>query len=55
VLFRSPSSLADERNTNVFLRCHEAAVKDAAEIHSRKVLETPAAVFAVLREWKSQL
>ncbi|MGH8584368.1 MAG: hydroxyacylglutathione hydrolase [Gammaproteobacteria bacterium] len=47
-----PSSLASERETNPFLRCHVAAVRAAAERHAGRSLEADSSVFAVLRQWK---
>lgn len=47
-----PSSLASERETNPFLRCHVAAVWSAAEQRADRPLEAESAVFAVLRQWK---
>jgi len=48
-----PSTLALEKTTNPFLRCAEKEVKKAAEHYCGYRLETSAAVFAVLREWKN--
>jgi hydroxyacylglutathione hydrolase len=48
-----PSSFAEELNTNVFLRCHLPEVKIAAEHYAKETLDTPAAVFTVLRSWKN--
>ncbi|OGT42741.1 MAG: hydroxyacylglutathione hydrolase [Gammaproteobacteria bacterium RIFCSPHIGHO2_12_FULL_40_19] len=50
-----PASLAIEKQTNPFLRCHVPAVIRAAEEHCRKSLEGDlTAVFSVIREWKNQ-
>lgn len=49
-----PATLALERQTNPFLRCHVPEVRQAAEGHCGHALTTPAAVFAVLRQWKDQ-
>lgn len=49
-----PTNLAEELNTNVFLRCHEPAVLAAAQAHADKRLTEPSDVFAVLREWKNR-
>ena len=48
-----PSSLAEEFNTNVFLRCDKATIFAAAEAHAGKSLAQASDVFAVLREWKN--
>lgn len=48
-----PSTLALEKATNPFLRCSEISVKHAAENYCGKKLETPEAVFEVLRRWKN--
>ena len=47
-----PSTLALERDTNPFLRCHLPEVRAAAERYSGRSLTSPEAVFAVLRYWK---
>lgn len=49
-----PFTLAEERATNPFLRCHVPAVHAAAERETGRRLETDAEVFAVLREWKNR-
>jgi hydroxyacylglutathione hydrolase len=49
-----PSSITEELNTNVFLRCDQSAVKAAAEKYSGEHLATPLDVFRVLREWKNR-
>jgi len=48
-----PAPLRDERLTNPFLRCEQAVVRSAAEKASGKTLNTPAAVFGALRQWKN--
>lgn len=48
-----PSTIADERATNPFLRCDEPAIVAAAEAHAGRKLSDRVAVFAVLREWKN--
>ncbi|MSP52679.1 MAG: hydroxyacylglutathione hydrolase [Gammaproteobacteria bacterium] len=48
-----PSSIIEELNTNVFLRCDQPAVKAAAEKYSGERLESPVDVFRVLRDWKN--
>lgn len=47
-----PSSIADERRINVFLRSEGKSVKNAAERHCGETLNTPLEVFTVLRDWK---
>lgn len=48
-----PSTIAEERATNPFLRCDAPAVRRAAEARAGRGLASTAAVFAVLREWKN--
>lgn len=48
-----PFELGDELRTNPFMRCQEPTVHRAAETHAGRELETPAEVFAVLRDWKN--
>jgi len=48
-----PSTLAEERLTNPFLRCAEASVAAAAERRVGRPLGSTVEVFAVLREWKN--
>lgn len=47
-----PSILSEERETNPFLRWDEPPVIDQASQHAGRALQTPAEVFAVLRDWK---
>ena len=47
-----PSTLGEERETNPFLRWDEPPVVDQASQHAGRALQTPAEVFAVLRDWK---
>jgi hydroxyacylglutathione hydrolase len=47
-----PSSLADEFNTNVFLRCEQDGVINAAQTWAEHALTSPEAVFGALRTWK---
>lgn len=47
-----PFTLADEHETNPFLRCGQPAVRAAAERHAGRELADAAAVFGVLRDWK---
>lgn len=49
-----PSTIAEERATNPFLRCGEPGIRAAAEREARTVLEDPVAVFAAIREWKNR-
>ena len=46
-----PSSLADERVSNPFLRCDQRNVASSARAHGARD-ESPVAVFASLRRWK---
>jgi len=48
-----PSSIADERATNPFLRADIPAVAAAAETHAGRKLRDAVETFAVLREWKN--
>lgn len=48
-----PFRLADERETNPFLRCEEPSVKAAAEERAGRSLADAVEVFTVLREWKN--
>lgn len=48
-----PSSIAEELNTNVFLRCDQPSVKAAAEKRAGSELPLPIDVFRVLRDWKN--
>ncbi len=48
-----PFTLADELETNPFLRTHKAEVIASAEKFCGKILSTPIEVFAALREWKN--
>ncbi len=47
-----PSTIADERATNPFLRCSEPDVAAAAQAHAGRALDGPVETFAVLRAWK---
>lgn len=47
-----PFSLGLEKQTNPFLRSHEASVIQAAETHTGQTLSEPAQVFAAVRAWK---
>jgi hydroxyacylglutathione hydrolase len=49
-----PSTLAEERATNPFLRAGEPAVIAAAEAHAGRKLADAIEVFATLREWKNR-
>jgi hydroxyacylglutathione hydrolase len=48
-----PSTLGLEKATNPFLRCEKTQVKKAAEDYCGQRLDTPVAVFTVLRGWKN--
>jgi hydroxyacylglutathione hydrolase len=47
-----PSDIRRERNVNPFLRCDENSVKQAAEAHAGRRLQSRTEVFAVIRQWK---
>lgn len=47
-----PSTIAEERATNPFLRCAEPAVRAAAQSWAGAPLEADVEVFAALRRWK---
>lgn len=49
-----PSTLAEERATNPFLRCHVPAVRARATMEDADAAVSPAATFAVLRAWKDR-
>lgn len=49
------STLAEEKATNPFLRCHIAAIRQAAERFCDKPLNTDLEVFAMIRSWKDTL
>ncbi|MEO5764131.1 MAG: hydroxyacylglutathione hydrolase [Casimicrobiaceae bacterium] len=48
-----PTTIAEERATNPFLRAGEPAVRAAAEAHAGHPLPEVVATFAELREWKN--
>jgi hydroxyacylglutathione hydrolase len=48
-----PSTIAEERATNPFLRVDEPAVRSAAERHAGRALADRVAVFAEVRAWKN--
>ncbi|HEY9149048.1 MAG TPA: hydroxyacylglutathione hydrolase [Gammaproteobacteria bacterium] len=50
-----PSSMADEKQTNPFLRSHVPALVHAAERFAGQPLKEPAEVFATVRRWKDSL
>lgn len=49
-----PSTVAMERDINVFLRTEEPGVRAAAEAHAGKRLKSGAEVLAALRQWKDE-
>lgn len=51
-LMTLPSTIALERRTNPFLRCHLPAIRTAAESYAKAPLASDAAVFATIRRWK---
>src|SRR5437773_1831299 len=48
-----PSTIAQQRDTNPFLRPHERTVIAAASLHAGKALTDPVEVFATIRAWKN--
>lgn len=48
-----PSSIATEKATNPFLRCHHPDVISSASTHANKILSEPVDVFTELRNWKN--
>lgn len=50
-----PSSLAEEKRTNPFLRSHVTELAEAAEKFIGRTLSSPAEVFATVRHWKDTL
>jgi hydroxyacylglutathione hydrolase len=51
-LVTASATLAEEKATNPFLRCHIAAVKQAAERFCDRPLNSVPEVFAMIRSWK---
>lgn len=49
-----PSTLAEERATNPFLRCAEPAVVESANKYLGARVSDPVRVFAAIREWKNR-
>ena len=49
-----PSTLAEEKTTNPFLRCDSSELIQQVENHTGQSLKNPIAVFASLRKWKDQ-
>ena len=49
-----PSTLADEKATNPFLRCSEPAVIESANKYLGARLADPVRVFAAIRDWKNR-
>jgi len=48
-----PSTIAEERSSNPFLRTRETAIQAAASHHARRPLTDRVAVFAEIRAWKN--
>lgn len=48
-----PGTLAEELDTNPFLRCGAPEVIASASRHAGRALATPVEVFAAVREWKN--
>jgi hydroxyacylglutathione hydrolase len=49
-----PSTLGDEKATNPFLRCREAAVVESANKYLGSRVSDPVRVFAAIRDWKNR-
>jgi hydroxyacylglutathione hydrolase len=49
-----PSTLADEKATNPFLRCGEPAVIESANKYLGARIADPVRVFAAIRDWKNR-
>ncbi|HXF66374.1 MAG TPA: hydroxyacylglutathione hydrolase [Burkholderiales bacterium] len=49
-----PSTIAQEKATNPFVRCHEPAIVESASRYAGKPLGDPISVLAALREWKNR-
>lgn len=49
-----PSTIAQERQVNPFLRTRELAVRQAARAHSGADIGDEVAVFAAVRQWKNE-
>ena len=49
-----PSTLADEKATNPFLRCREPAVIESANKYLGTRVADPVRVFAAIRDWKNR-
>lgn len=47
-----PATLAVEKTTNPFLRCHLPSIKRAAEDFAAQPLDKPVEVFRAIRQWK---
>jgi hydroxyacylglutathione hydrolase len=49
-----PSTLAEERATNPFLRCRQPAVVDSVNKYLGSRVSDPVRVFAAIRDWKNK-
>lgn len=49
-----PAILAQEKQINVFLRCHEPSVRFAVENQQHVICDSDEAVFSALRAWKDK-
>lgn len=49
-----PSTMGEEKQTNPFLRSHEASVREAAERRAGRPMKDEIDVFAQIRAWKDQ-
>ena len=48
-----PTTIAQEKAINPFLRCSQTVIKQQAEAHLQKSLANPIEVFSAIREWKN--
>lgn len=48
-----PSTIAQEKATNPFVRCHEPAIVESASRYAGRPLSDPVSVLAAIREWKN--
>ncbi len=48
-----PTTIAQEKAINPFLRCEQNTIHQQAEAYSQKSLTTPIEVFSTIREWKN--
>jgi len=49
-----PSTIAQEKLINPFLRCNQPSIQDAATLYCNHTLNSEAEVFAIIRRWKDE-